>query len=110
MNTKNLQELIIQNEVENNNRTCKCIAVLTGRFLPKLCMANNYTIDLLSMQKRLQDLDEGGWIVFGRDRAFCDIIVSNTDRTISRVHCYIKKCENKFQIFDCSLNGTRVVF
>ncbi len=106
--TLNFREVSIKNEVKNNGREAKLIAKFSGRILPKL-QISAYTIDLFNLQQRLNNLKDGSILVFGRSDEFCDIIVSNYDRTVSRIHCYIRKNGNGFELFDCSLNGTQVI-
>lgn len=106
--TLNFRQVTIENEVKRNGRSSKVIAVLSGRVLPKLQMSA-YTIDLFNLQQRLNNLKDGSIIVFGRSDKFCDIVVSNCDDTVSRIHCYIRKKGNVFELFDCSLNGTQVI-
>ncbi len=106
--TLNFREVSIKNEVKNNGREAKLIAEFSGRILPTLKISN-YKIDLFNLQQRLNNLKDGSIIVFGRSDKFCDIIVSNYDRTVSRIHCYIRKNGNGFELFDCSLNGTQVI-
>ena len=110
MTTKvNFRTLTIENAVKNNGRNTKTIAFLSGRTLPKLRMSN-YTIDLFSLRTRLEQMAEGSILVFGRATEHCDIVLSHTDRTVSRIHCYVKKnTASEYEIVDCSLNGTQVI-
>lgn len=108
MATTNFREVSIKNKVKNNGREVKFIAELSGRVLPVLKISV-YKIDLFNLQQRLANLKDGSIIVFGHDNEFCDIVVSKCDRTVSRIHCYIKRNGNVFELFDCSLTGTQVI-
>ncbi len=99
----------LRETITANGRSIKCIAVMSGRSLPRLKMSN-YSVDLFQLQERISQMNEGDCIVFGRSKEDCDIIVSEADRTVSRIHCMLRKEGKELRLYDCSLNGTSIVF
>lgn len=65
----------------------------------------SHRFDIKISDKDLEKVSETNCFVIGRDGR-CDIIVEHP--TISRIHCFITKQNGKFQVNDCSLNGTYI--
>lgn len=109
--TLNFREVSIKNEVKNNGREAKLIAELgiNTYFVFPMLKICNHIVNLTAELQRSKPLRDGDILVFGRSDKFCDIIVSNCDQRVSRIHCYIRRNGDKLEVFDCSLNGTTVI-
>ena len=108
MEKMGFREMNIQYKVEENGRECRVIAVLSGNFLPKLRISV-HEVDLSGLEQRLRTLGVWDIIVLGRNPEFCDVVVSENDRSVSCIHCYIRRRGVRFEVVDCSLNGTQVI-
>ena len=92
-----------------HGREIRCIAQMSGRSLPKITISGIYTLDLFQLQQRILSMAENDIIVIGRNLD-CDIVINSQDRRVSRIHCYLLKTKNQVKLFDCSLNGTQIIF
>jgi len=98
--------------VTNNGRNAKKIATFGINNIPTIEIEgwHGSKINLVPFSNILSRLGEDEAFVIGRDNDYSDYALPNASRFVSRVHCMITKQDNKFTLWDCSLNGTIVEF
>lgn len=98
--------------VTNNERSAKKIATFGINNIPTIEIEGwrDSKVDLVPFANILSRLGEDEAFVIGRDNDYSDYALPNASRFVSRVHCMITKQDNKFTLWDCSLNGTIVEF
>ena len=103
----------VLNVVKNNGREAKKIATFgIGNNMPLIDIKgwHGSKVNLNPFANILSRLGDDEAFVIGRNSQYSDYALPYASLCVSRIHCMITKKDDRYTLWDCSLNGTTVEF
>lgn len=99
---------IVKRIISAEKRNDTVVASYTENNFPCIILAGIQPIYLITLRVNLAIMPIGNVLAIGRGD-YCDLRTPKALEQISRLHCYIEKCnDGSFQVHDVSKFGTKV--